>query len=162
MPGVNVAVTASAPRLLFNRISLLIILFLALVTAVLLVYYQPQTKMYGAVLDLPLQRYVLEIADTPAEREQGLSDRESLSANQGMLFVFDRPAKYCFWMKDTLVPLDIIWLDTDNTVVHIQRNATPDSYPEHFCPKLSAKAVIELPAGAAKANNVVVGQQLRY
>jgi len=60
-----------------------------------------------------------EVADTDATREQGLMHRESLPPNHGMLFVFDRPAIQCFWMRNTLVPLSVAFLGEDGRVVNI-------------------------------------------
>lgn len=61
--------------------------------------------------------FTIEIADTFASRQQGLMNRPSLPQDAGMLFVFDTPGSYGFWMKNTLIPLDIIWMDEDFVVV---------------------------------------------
>jgi len=93
------------------------------------------------------ETFLLEIADTTRERAQGLSNRAELADHGGMLFVFDEVSYHGFWMKDTLIPLDIIWLDENRRVVGITQNATPDSYPEVFYPDAPALFVIEVPAG---------------
>lgn len=94
----------------------------------------------------------LEIADTPELRAKGLMNRGSLPENGGMLFVFDRVGMYPFWMKDTKIPLDIIWLDADRKVVYIKENAPPcDSTIGALCnstvPIKLAKYVVELNTG---------------
>jgi len=66
-----------------------------------------------------------EIANTPESREKGLMFRQSLDNNSGMLFVFDNEGVYTFWMKNTLIPLDMIWIDSNYSVVFIARNASP-------------------------------------
>ena len=69
--------------------------------------------------------YNVEIVSTPAAREQGLMYRQSLANDSGMLFVFDKSGDYPFWMKNTLIQLDMIWIDADYNIVAIQRFAEP-------------------------------------
>lgn len=70
-------------------------------------------------------RFFVEIADNDAERERGLMFRKSLAADRGMLFDFHTPREVAFWMRNTLIPLDIIYVQADGTVLSIARNATP-------------------------------------
>jgi len=63
--------------------------------------------------------FSIEIADTFASRQQWLMNRESLQQDAGMLFVFDTPGSYGFWMKNTLIPLDIVWMDENLVVVDV-------------------------------------------
>ncbi len=100
------------------------------------------------------QTFFLEIAKTQAEREKGLSSRGHIAADGGMLFVFDSADTYCFWMKDTLVPLDMLWFDENYRVIHRAQSVQPDSYPTSFCPPRKAKYVVELPAGTVERLNV--------
>jgi uncharacterized membrane protein (UPF0127 family) len=72
-------------------------------------------------------RLSVEVADTPAERGRGLSGREMLPENSGMLFVFDTPGRYGFWMYGMKFPLDIIWIDERLRVVYFVENAQPIS-----------------------------------
>jgi uncharacterized membrane protein (UPF0127 family) len=69
-------------------------------------------------------RLSVEVADTPAERGRGLSGREMLPENSGMLFVFDTPGRYGFWMYGMKFPLDIIWIDERLRVVYFVENVT--------------------------------------
>ncbi|SDD80395.1 hypothetical protein SAMN05421538_102466 [Paracoccus isoporae] len=73
-------------------------------------------------IDLSVQ---VEIADDPAERAQGLMNRDSLDEKSGMLFIFEAPREASFWMKNTLIPLDLIFLDRTGTIRHIHPNAIP-------------------------------------
>lgn len=70
-------------------------------------------------------RFFVEIADNDAERERGLMFRKSLAPERGMLFDFHTPREVAFWMRNTLIPLDIIYIRPDGTVLSIARNATP-------------------------------------
>src|SRR4030042_6719439 len=76
--------------------------------------------------------FQVELALTPEQQARGLMGRESLQG--GMLFVFQEEGVYPFWMKDTLIPLDMVWIGSNKTVVYIERNAMPcDSDP---CPSI--------------------------
>ncbi len=94
----------------------------------------------------------VEIANTPEKQAQGLMNREYLNQDSGMLFIFDTEAEYHFWMKNTLIPLDIIWLDKNRKVVFIEHNAEPcQADPcETFGPGEKAKYVFEINSGLAK------------
>jgi len=95
--------------------------------------------------------YHLWLADTEANRDQGLSGVESLSPNGGLLMKFDSDNTWGIWMKDMKIPLDIVWLDANKKVVYIVKNASPDlSTDRIFTPKTSARYVIELPAGTVE------------
>ncbi len=105
-----------------------------------------------------------ELAVTPAERERGLMFREKLEADQGMLFVFDEEDLYSFWMKNTLIPLDIIWLNSHQQIVHIEKNVPPcrqDPCPGYM-PRQPALYVLELQAGQAEANALQLYQRISF
>lgn len=99
------------------------------------------------------QTIYLEKATTPEALQKGLSGRKTLAKNRGMLFIFDKPGTYCMWMKDTLIDLDMLWLDENKVVTKIKENVSPNSYPERFCAEKPAKYVIELRAGTVKQLN---------
>jgi hypothetical protein len=90
----------------------------------------------------------VDIANTLELRELGLSGRESLAAGTGMLFIFNAPGQWGFWMKGMNFPIDIIWLDQDFKPVQVATNVSPNSYPKTFYPRQKALYVLELPAGA--------------
>ena len=69
----------------------------------------------------------VELALTDAERNRGLMFRESMAADEGMLFVFDRQFNHTFWMKNTLIPLDMLFIDKDRRIVGIVANAEPQT-----------------------------------
>lgn len=94
--------------------------------------------------------YAVEVADTPATQELGLGQRDSLPAGRGMLFVFDRPGNWGFWMKDTRFALDMVWARQDGTVISVARNVATSTYPQVFYPTTpDASYVLEVNAGAA-------------
>lgn len=104
----------------------------------------------------------VELAITSAEKEKGLSARQGLDENEGMLFVFDKPGEYAFWMKDMNFAIDIVWLDASNQVVHIEKNATPESYPNTFNPGVDAKYVLEVISGFSEKNNLKEGDSVIF
>jgi len=93
--------------------------------------------------------FSVEIADTNAKRERGLMFRASLEKNKGMLFVFEKEGDYPFWMKNTLIPLDIIWMDQSGQIVYASKNLQPCGGTD--CPatdpEVNAKYVLEINAG---------------
>lgn len=70
-------------------------------------------------------RFSVEVADDPQERSQGLMNRETMPRSAGMLFVYEQPQRAVFWMKNTLIPLDMIFMDETGTVTRIHENAVP-------------------------------------
>lgn len=85
----------------------------------------------------------VEIANTEEERKKGLSGRTDLKNVDGLLFVFPETAFHSIWMKDMLFPIDIIWIDENLTIINIERNVSPDSYPRIYRPERPARYVIE-------------------
>lgn len=75
------------------------------------------------------KKYKVEIADTPEKQEKGLMDRESLPEDQGMLFIYDEPQDLSYWMKNTLISLDIIFIDDDMEVVSVKQGQPMSEEP---------------------------------
>jgi uncharacterized membrane protein (UPF0127 family) len=120
-----------------------------------------QEATVGPVLDVGTSTVSLEIADTLAERVQGLSGRTNLPPNTGLLFIFNSSDYQGIWMKDMLFPLDIIWLDDSYRVVYIESNVSPDTYPQIFRPTEPARYVIEAAAGFSAEKKIHVGDVLK-
>ena len=99
-----------------------------------------------------------EVAQTPDERATGLMFRETMGANEGMLFVFEQPATQCFWMKNTLLPLSIAFLADDGTVVNIE-HMQPKSLDSH-CSKKPVRYVLEMNEGWFAKRGVKAGSRL--
>ena len=93
--------------------------------------------------------YIVGLAKTPDERARGLMYKKTLDKNSGMLFVFPVEKEYSFWMRNTFIPLDIIWINKDKEIVHIKDNALPClSEPcEYYSPNAEALYVLEINAG---------------
>jgi len=107
----------------------------------------------------------LIIAKTDEDRITGLSGRENLSNNQGMLFIFEEKGKYPFWMKEMKFPIDIIYIN-DDTVVHIVKNAAPPenlgTIPERYIPPEPVNYVLELNAGKVEELNIEKGSKITF
>lgn len=102
----------------------------------------------------------VEIADTQEERINGLSGRERIPENQGMLFVFEESGKYPIWMRNMQFPLDIFWLDGRGVIVDAWINAHPDSYPQVFEPDDEAYYILEVVAGFSEVYNIEIGDRV--
>ena len=101
----------------------------------------------------------LEVARSEPERSKGLMFRTSLAERAGMIFLFERPGIYPFWMKNTLIPLDMLWTDTTGKITWIAESVPPckaDPCPE-YPPRAEASYVIEVAAGFAKRHKLKVG-----
>ena len=106
----------------------------------------------------------VEVVQKLEERERGLQNRESLDENAGMLFVFTKSAKHSFWMKNTLIPLDMIWIDHYQKIVYIKENAAPCKiHPcEIYSPDKDALYVLEVNAGYVKEKGLKVGDRAEF
>ena len=105
-----------------------------------------------------------ELARTPKERATGLMGRKSLPLERGMLFVFEKPDLHFFWMKDTLLPLDMAWLSSDKRILHIEEQVPPckkDPCPA-YGPPMKSLYVLEVNAGVAQRQGLSVGMILKF
>jgi uncharacterized membrane protein (UPF0127 family) len=102
------------------------------------------------------------IADTPEKRVIGLSDRDFLPSNTGMLFKFDTSDIYGIWMKDMHFPIDIIWLDKNKVVVNLKHNVDPSTYPFVFYPPKASLYVLEVRAGFINDKGLKLGDEILF
>jgi len=100
-----------------------------------------------------------QLAQTPEQREIGLMFRASMPANEGMLFAFDRPAQQCFWMKNTLIPLDIAFLEDSGAIVNIEQ-MKPQTLVGH-CSQKPVRYVLEMNDGWFAKRGIKPGFKLK-
>src|SRR5690606_14750063 len=105
------------------------------------------------------QKLMVELADNDKERALGLMNRPSLDQDKGMLFVFDDAQPRSFWMKDTLIPLDMIFIREDGTVLSIYRRAQPHD-PTQISSGGPARAVLEINGGQADILGIAIGDKI--
>lgn len=119
----------------------------------------PTTINYVKINDAIVE---VDIASSDVERARGLSGRTNLAENSGLLFVFDRPSRNMFWMKDMNFPIDIIWLDENKKIIYIQQKLSPKTYPEVFGPEASSLYVLEVNSNFTKKHNIKIGDQVSF
>ena len=140
------------PRLI-KRVGLTALARNALIERLTRIFFPLSKNLKSVNLDI-------EVADTPEKRIKGLSGRENLPENVGLLFVYDKPGLYGIWMKDMNFPVDVIWLDKDFKVVNIAQNISPDSFPQVFEPKAPALYILEVNTGFAEQNIIEIGDRV--
>ena len=119
----------------------------------------------GPWVELGNARYRVEIADNDEERARGLMFRDAMERGHGMLFVHEREEPQAYWMKNTRIPLDILYFDDDRRLVSQQRDVPPCSLGDNCPPYPSnapARYVLELNAGEAARIGLEDGAELRF
>jgi len=114
-------------------------------------------------------KVMVEIADTEAKRTKGLMFRTHMPENNGMLFIFQTSASHAFWMANTKIPLDIIWINEDLRIVDISKNTPPctesgtlTSLCKAYTPKDKAKYVLEVNGGYTDKNEIEIGDEVKF
>lgn len=105
--------------------------------------------------------FKVEVASTPEQQETGLMYRKTMPADHGMIFPMDPPRPASFWMKNTYLPLDIVFIGPDKRIIRIAENATPLSLDLIDCPE-PVVAVLELNGGAAAKQGIAAGDTVRW
>jgi uncharacterized membrane protein (UPF0127 family) len=113
---------------------------------------QPVVVLDGQTINVELEK-------TPADQELGLGGRTGLPDHSGMLFIFPDDAQHMFWMKDMQFSIDMIWFSADGTVIYIQPDVSPDTYPEAFGPSAPSRYVLEVPANFASTYQIKIGDK---
>ncbi len=108
----------------------------------------------------------VEVADTPAAWAKGLMFRNSLAQDSGMLFMFPYESAQSFWMKNTLIPLDIIFISKDKQIIDIKENFQPCPSEQFICPSYTSTApsmyVLEVNAGFVKKHGIKIGDAVEF
>jgi len=154
------------------KLFLKIIIFITLIVGLCFVFFytkdfvlSPETLEtdWGKVC-INLNCFSVELAETNAEREKGLMYRKELGWGNGMLFIFDKEGVYPFWMKNTLIPLDIIWIDKNYTVVFINKNSQPCGVGDcqSINSDVNAQYVLEINAGLCDNLGINMGDVVTF
>lgn len=116
----------------------------------------------GVKLTIGAHTYYVETAVTDAEKEKGLGYRDSLKSDHGMLFIYDHPEQYQYWMKGMRFPLDFIWI-SNKTVIDITKNVHPttDGQLPVYTPRLPVDKVLEVNAGVVDTDNIKIGDIIK-
>lgn len=107
-----------------------------------------------------LHRFTVEVADTPEQQEQGLMFYRSLGADQGMIFPYDPPQDVSFWMKNTLIPLDMVFIRSDGTIARIATAKPLDETPVPAGEPIAA--VLEIRGGRAAELGIRAGDRVDW
>ncbi|MCG3200581.1 MAG: hypothetical protein NFCOHLIN_00437 [Gammaproteobacteria bacterium] len=105
--------------------------------------------------------FVVEVADTEVRRQRGLMFREEVPADGGMIFIYDPPQVAAMWMKNTLIPLDMVFVDTEGEIVQVTSRTTPHSL-EPISAGVPVSAVIELNGGSCDRLGIRAGDRVHY
>ncbi len=137
------------------RRSLALLSALAAFTTALPSYSQQPQKFPSITLNAGLYLIKAEVASTEAQREQGLMFRDKMGANEGMVFAFGQPAGVCMWMKNTLIPLSVAFMDETGKIINIEemKEQTLDSH----CATKAATYALEMNKGWFKQKNIKPG-----
>ncbi len=149
------------------RMSLLIpgiIIIVVAVAGIMFFGLQGRSALRKARIVVAGKTIQVEVAETALSRAQGLSGRDGLDSDSGMLFIFTSPGKNGFWMKDMKFPIDMVWI-AGNRVLGVTENAAPEPEKSMFrltvhYPPGPVDKVLELPAGAAKTYGIASGTLL--
>ena len=118
----------------------------------------PNAPLPTVFLQAGIHRIKAEVADSQQERSRGLMLRKSLQPNSGMLFVFEKAALHCFWMKNTLIPLTVAFLDDDGTIVTLTDMQPHDEASN--CPAKAVRHALEMEQGWFKSKGIRVGDRI--
>jgi uncharacterized membrane protein (UPF0127 family) len=141
-----------------NKRRILALLTCALMAPSLLAQQAPQPMLRTTKLSAGIHVITAEIASTPQSRMIGLMMRERLAPNHGMVFVFEDKSQHCFWMRNTLIPLSIAFIDDDGTVVSIADMA-PKSEAS-TCPQRPVRYALEMDQGWFAKRGVTTGKKI--
>jgi len=147
---------------------LITVLFIVIVAALILFFATPSAsenlKPHVLIND---QRIEVELVKSFEEKQQGLMYRESLDEDAGMFFLYDEEQPLMYWMKNTLIPLDMIFLSADRNIIHIESEVPPCKPLESndcpgYGPKEEGQYVLEVNGGYAEEHGIEVGDSVEF
>ncbi|MFZ6844429.1 DUF192 domain-containing protein [Undibacterium sp. RuTC16W] len=121
-------------------------------------YASAQTRLPIKQLSIGINVIQAEVAATDADRQQGLMNRTRMGASEGMVFDFGAPAGVCMWMKNTLIPLSVAFIDSEGKIVNIE-DMQPETTDSH-CAKKTVRYALEMNQGWFKQKNVKPGTKI--
>ncbi len=148
---------------IYGLLASIIVVIVVLLLSIPLLKPKYSGSMAIFITEVGSVEFEVEVADTSAKRTLGLMNRTNMPDNKGMVFVFDVEQIPSFWMKNTLIPLDMIFISADEKIVYIQRNAQPCRTLEcdHYKPDKLVKYVVEINGGLADKLGIREGQRVR-
>lgn len=139
-------------------LALVFALLFALVSGCPLPATEPPPEAW---VEIGSKRLAVDLAETPAEQRLGLGERDSLAWDAGMYFPYERPGLYAFWMRGMRFPIDIIWIRAGRIVdMHVDVPFEPGGNGPTVRPREAADAVLEVPAGYARASGWRIGDRV--
>jgi len=142
-----------------NLIFIILILLIFFISVYVFLNYQNENPR----VCIEENCFEVEIAETLVEKSKGLMFREFLGEDKGMLFVYNQEGVYNFWMKNTLIPLDIIWINSDKKIVYIKNGAQPcGEICESLNPQENAKFILEINGGIVGKLNISIGDSVKF
>lgn len=142
------------------KLFLKIFLILALIVVIYLHIGLSSTSLDTKEISLDQEKFDVYLVDDDIERAKGLSDQKKYT--KGMLFVYEENGNHQIWMKDMFFDIDIIWLNEDREVVHIERDARKDSYPTIFSSPKKSRYVLEMKSGFAEQVGLELGDRFEF
>lgn len=152
--------------MIFLRFFLFFLLALFLSAVIFIFSFPKEAGKKFIEVEIGGKRILAEIASTPYERSLGLSGRKNLADFGGMIFLFDHPGRYAFWMKSMRFPIDIFWI-RDGVIVDLEEYVpmssvkTADFLLQRYEPDVVADTVLETKAGFALRNNIRIGDRIK-
>lgn len=122
-------------------------------------YLKSLNKSYVNIGNIQVKVY---LAKNDLERGRGLSYTKALLEDEGMLFVFDKSDIYQFWMKGMNYPLDIIWINDQKRIIHIEHSLSPETFPNLFSSESPALYVLEVNAGFCEKHQIKIGDIVSF
>jgi len=135
------------------------IIFMLIVGAFFVVY---SALMCHSQVILGGEIFIVDTARTEYTQKKGLSNKNSLPEDGGMLFIFPSENRHGIWMKDMNFPIDILWIDSNMKIVHIEKSVSPNTYPKIFSPTTPSLHVLEISAGKSDLLNLKTGDSVIF